>query len=168
MSGGFISFTGEIRSSNPDVKKFVLARTYDELLATQSRDAIGLLTVSQAFSPDASKPPFYAGKPFKMQGNKVVPNLAAYNKWLDKDVVKMAEKYKGNLLELKAIRFDAGDEDEYKFIPINSRLFSKKLTSLHIPHQFEEYNGDHRNRLWGLTGRIYNEVLAFVYDNMLK
>jgi S-formylglutathione hydrolase FrmB len=161
MSGGFVSFTGEIVSNNLEIKKFVLAKTTDELLATQSRDAIGMLTVSQAFSPNPSKPPFYADKPFKMQGNKLVPNPSAYNKWLENDVVKMAEKYKENLLKLRGIKFDSGNEDEFKFIVANSRLFSTKLTALGVPHQFEEYNGDHRNRLWGLNGRIYNDVLPF-------
>lgn len=50
MSGGFMAFTGEINSKNPEIKKFVLAKTLDKLLATQSRDAIGILTVAQAFS----------------------------------------------------------------------------------------------------------------------
>lgn len=168
MSGGFISFTGEINSKNPGIKMFVLAKNTDELLATQNRDAIGMLTVSQAFSPNPKNPPFYADKPFKLQGNKLVPNLNAYNKWLENDVVKMAEKYKENLMELRAIKFDTGDEDEFNFIVANSRLFSKKLTALKIPHEFEEYNGDHRNRLWGLKGRIYNEVLPFVFDNLVK
>jgi S-formylglutathione hydrolase FrmB len=97
-----------------------------------------------------------------------VPNLIAYNKWLENDVVKMAEKYKENLLKLRGIKFDSGFDDEYEFIPINSRLFSKKLTALKIAHQFEEYNGDHRNKLWGLKGRIYNEILPFIFDNLVK
>lgn len=168
LSGGFVAFTGELNGKNPEIRKFVLAKTPDELLATQSRDAIGMLTVAQAFSPNPSNPSFYADKPFKMQGNKVVPNPSAYNKWLANDVVKMAEKYKENLLKLRAIKFDSGFDDEFQFIPINSRLFSKKLTALSIPHQFEEYNGDHRNRLWGLKGRIYNDVLPFVFDNLMK
>ena len=168
MSGGFVAFNGEINGKNPDIKKFVLAKTTDELLATQSRDAIGMLTVSQAFSPNPSNPPFYADKPFKLQGNKLVPNPSAYKKWIENDVVKMAEKYRENLLKLKAIKFDAGTDDEFKFIVVNSRLFSKKLTELKIPHDFEEYNGDHRNRLWGLKGRVYNELLPFIFDNFGK
>jgi hypothetical protein len=39
-----------------------------------------------------------------------------------------------------AVRTDA--EDEYKFIVVNSRKFSEKLTAAGIPHTFEEYNGD--------------------------
>ena len=100
--------------------------------------------------------------------HRIVPNPSAYNKWAANDVVRMAEKYQGNLLQLKAIKFDSGFDDEYKFIPIGSRLFSKKLSALGVGHEFEEYNGDHRNRLWGLEGRIYNELLPFISDNFEK
>ncbi len=168
MSGGFIGFAGEITSDNPDVRKFVLAKSYDELLATKRNKAMGMLTVAQAFSPNPSNPPFYADKPFKLKGKKIVPNQTAYNKWLENDVVKMAERYKENLLKLRGLKFDSGYDDEYEFIPINSRLFSKKLTLLNIPHQFEEYNGDHRNRLWGLNGRIYTDLLPFIFENIEK
>lgn len=168
MNSGFLSFNAELDPKNPEVKKFIQAKTIDELLATKSQNAIGLLMVSQAFSPNPAKPPFYADKPYKLQGNKLLPNLEAYNKWLEFDVVRMAEKYKENLLKLRAIKFDCGDEEDIKLIEINSRLFSKKLTDLKIPHQFEQYNGDHRNRLWGMKGRIYNEVLPFVFDNLEK
>ena len=166
LSGGFVAFTGEITPKNPDVRKFVLAKNYDDLLATKNSKTIGMLTVAQAFSPNPLTPPFYADKPFKMRRKKVVRNTIAYNQWLKNDVVNMADKYKANLLKLKALKFDSGFDDEYKFIPTNSRLFSKKLTALNIPHQFEEYNGDHRNRLWGLNGRIYNDLLPFIIDNM--
>jgi S-formylglutathione hydrolase FrmB len=168
MNAALICFCGEITPNNPAIVKSVKAKNLDELLATQSSIAIGLLTVSQAFSPNPSRPPFYADKPFKIQGTKLVPNTEAYNKWMANNPVLMAEKYKANLLKLKAIKFDSGNDDEYLFIIENNRLFSRKLTTLNIPHQFEEYNGNHRNTLWGLGGRIYNEMLPFVFDNIGK
>ncbi|MCD9189464.1 MAG: esterase family protein [Pyrinomonadaceae bacterium] len=168
MNSGFLSFTAELDSKNPDVKKFVTAKNIEEILATDNRNIAGMLMVSQAFSPNPSKPPFYADKPYLLKGNKLVPNPAAYQKWLENDVVKMAEKYKENLLKLRGIKFDCGNEEDIKLIEINSILLSKKLTILRVPHQFEQYNGDHRNRLWGLKGRIYNELLPFIFDNIEK
>jgi len=168
MNGGFICFAGENVPDSPDIKKFVLAKTYEDLLATQRNNAMGMLTIAQAFSPNPNNPPLYADKPFKMQGGKLVPDPEAYHKWLDNDVVNMADKYRENLLKLRGIKFDSADEDEWKFIRINNRLFSKKLTVLKIPHQFEEYHGDHRNRLWGLNGRIYTAMLPFVSDHLEK
>ncbi len=168
MNAALICFCGEVTPNNPAIVKSVKAKNIGELLATQSSIAVGLLTVAQAFSPNPSKPPFYVDKPFKMQGTKAVPDPEAYNKWVASNPVQMAERYKANLLKLKAIKFDLGNDDEYRFITENNRLFSRKLTMLKIPHQFEEYNGDHRNRLWGLDGRIYNDMLSFVYDNFGK
>ncbi|MEM7281736.1 MAG: hypothetical protein AAF438_08920, partial [Pseudomonadota bacterium] len=52
-------------------------------------------------------------------------------------------------------------------IPITSRVFSKRLTELGINHVFEKYNSDHRNRLWGRQGRLYNEVLPW-FSLLLK
>ena len=168
MNAALVCFCGEIKPDNSAIVKSVKAKTFADLLATNSAISIGMLTVAQAFSPNPSKPPFYADKPFKMQGTKLVPNPGAYNKWVANNPVQMAEKYKANLLKLKAIKFDSGNDDEYLFIIENSRIFSIKLTALKIPHQFEEYNGDHRNRLWGLKGRIYNDVLPFVFNNIGK
>lgn len=171
MNSAFIGFVGEFNTGDPQMKEFVQANTaedYAKLFAKRQYIAVGSLTVSQAFSPNPTNPPFYADKPFKMQGDKIVVNRTAYNKWLEHDLVKIAERYKENLLKLRGLKFDSGTDDEYKFIPINNRLLSKKLTELNIPHQFEEYNGDHRNRLWGLNGRIYTEVLPFVSDHLIK
>ncbi len=169
MNSALISPGGEINPGDSQVKEFVLAKTaqdYKDLFAKKQYVAVGLLTVAQAFSPNLSSPPLYIDKPFRMDRNKVVINPLPYEKWLEHDVVRMADKYKANLLKLRGLKFDSGYEDEYKFIPINSRAFSKKLTELGIPHSFEEYNGDHRNRLWGLNGRIYLELLPFISDHM--
>ncbi|QOI96495.1 MAG: esterase family protein [Flammeovirgaceae bacterium] len=165
MNSAFICFCGEIKPSNPDIVKFVKSTSYEDLLETKSLIAIGMLTVSQAFSPNTNNPPFYADKPYKMVGTKLIPDTNTYNKWIANNPVQMAERFKSNLAKLKAIKFDSGSEDEFLFIVENNRLFSKKLTTLKIPHQFEEYNGDHRNRLWGLRGRIYNDMIPFVFEN---
>lgn len=168
LNSGFLSFTDDLNPNNPDVKKFIEAKTIEELLATKNQISIGMLMVAQAFSPNPANLPFFADKPYKIEGNKLVPNPEAYSKWLEYDVIRMAETNKENLLKLRGIKFDCGDEEHIKLIEINSRLLSKKLTELKIPHQFEQYNGDHRNRIWGLKGRIYNEVLPFVFHNLVK
>ncbi len=168
MNGGFLSFTAELNPKNPDVRKFTLAKNTQELLATKSPNAISLLAVSQAFSPNTTNAAFLVDKPYKIQAGKMVPNPIAYSRWIERDVVQMAKKYKTNLLKLKAIKFDCGDQEDVKLIEINSRLLSQELSRLNVPHQFEQYNGDHRNRLWQLNGRIYNEVLPFVFDNLVK
>jgi len=60
----------------------------------------------------------------------------------------MVDTYRGNLLKLRGLRFDSGYEDEFLHIPPTARALSTELTARGIDHTFEEYNGDHRNRLW--------------------
>jgi enterochelin esterase-like enzyme len=57
-------------------------------------------------------------------------------------------------------------EDEYRFIPVNSRALSLALTNNGVDHIFEEYNGDHRNRLWGRNGRLYREVMPYLWQSL--
>jgi enterochelin esterase-like enzyme len=168
MNGGFLSFDAEFNTENPVLKIFIQANTIQELLATQNMVSIGLLGTSQAFSPNPAKPPFFADKPYMVQDGKLVPNPIAYDRWLASNAITMTEKYKKNLLKLKAIKFDVSNKEDFKLLELNNKLLSEKLTALKVPHQFEQYEGDHRNKLWGLQGRIYNEVLPFVFENLKK
>lgn len=166
MNSALFCFCGELTPDNPDFVKFIKAKTFDELLITQNFVAIGLLNLARAISPNPTDPPLYLDKPFMVKGNKLIPNREIYQKWDEKNAVNMTERYKENLLKLKAIKFDSGNEDDSRFIIENNRSLAKKLDALKIPHQFQEYNGDHNNKLWGLSGRIYNEMLPFVFDNI--
>lgn len=65
---------------------------------------------------------------------------------------------------LRGLRFDSGYEDEFTHIPPSARAFSSALTARGIEHVFEEYNGDHRNRLWGRTGRLATELLPYFWN----
>jgi enterochelin esterase-like enzyme len=168
MNSALFCFCGELIPENPAFIKFVKAKTLDEVLITENYIAIGLLNLARAISPNPLSPPLYLDKPFTIMGSKLIPNKEAYNKWFEKDAVQMAENYKDNLRKLKAIKFDSGNEDDSKFIVQNNRLLSKKLKALKIPHKFEEYTGDHNNKLWGLRGRIYNDLLPFVFENISK
>ncbi|MCI0606844.1 hypothetical protein L0156_27995 [bacterium] len=75
----------------------------------------------------------------------------------------MVRKYKENLLKLRGLRFDSGYENEFSHIPAGCRMLSHELTILGIDHVFEEYNGDHRNRMWGRRGRLYTEVFPYFW-----
>ena len=160
MNPGLIGWGGDLTIESPAFKSVLEAKTFDEILQGGALTA-GTLTVAQAFSPNPNKPPFYADFPFKMVDGKLQPDEPAYTKWQDNFPVNMVGKYKLNLLKLKGLKFDSGYDDEYRFIPINSRALSLALTSNGIAHVFEEYNGDHRNRMWGRGGRLSTEVLPF-------
>ena len=68
----------------------------------------------------------------------------------------MIDQYIGNLRQLKGIGFDAGDRDEG--IAARTRELDRVLTSYHIPHQFEIYEGDHLNHI---ADRIETKLIPF-------
>jgi hypothetical protein len=122
-----------------------------------------IVCIAQAFSPAPDRPPFYADFPFALLKGELRPAEPAFTKWEENMPVFMARRYEANLRLLRGLRFDTAWEDEYTHIPLGARALSRALTSLGVEHTFEEYNGDHRNRRWGRTGRIYTAMLPYFW-----
>jgi S-formylglutathione hydrolase FrmB len=125
--------------------------------------ALGIIVVAQAFSPNPNRGPLFIDLPFEVVDGSVRPAEPAFTKWQDNMPLMMVEKYAANLRRLRGFRFDSGYEDEFTHIPPTTRAFSAALTARGIDHVFEEYNGDHRNRMMGRTGRLANEVLPYFW-----
>lgn len=125
--------------------------------------AVGAIVVAQAFSPNPEKAPLFIDLPFAVVDGKLQPAEPAFSKWQENMPVHMVEKYAANLRKLRGLRFDSGYEDEFTHIPLTARALSAALTARGIEHVFEEYNGDHRNRMMGRTGRLANEVLPYFW-----
>ncbi len=126
---------------------------------------IALLSASHAWSPDPESPPFFAQLPFHWDRSvpHLVPQEPAYSQWRANMPLYMVEDpaIQANLRSLRGLRFDTALEDEFTHIPSTNRALSDRLTELGIEHQFEMYNGDHRNRLLGEGGRIHTEVFPY-------
>ncbi len=125
--------------------------------------ALGIIVVGQAFSPNPNNPTLYFDMPFSFVDGKLLPSDPAFTKWQENMPVHMVEKYSANIRRLRGLRFDSGYEDEFTHIPTSSRALSAALTARGIDHVFEEYNGDHRNRMMGRTGRLANEILPYFW-----
>lgn len=125
--------------------------------------ALGVIVVGQAFSPNPERPPLFVDLPFALVDGKVQPAQPAFSRWQENMPVKMVDKYAANLRKLRGLRFDSGYEDEFTHIPPTSRALSAALSERGIDHVYEEYNGDHRNRMWGRTGRLASEVLPYFW-----
>jgi S-formylglutathione hydrolase len=125
--------------------------------------ALGAIVVAQAFSPNPARGPLFLDLPFKLVDGKMLPSEPAFSKWQENFPIYMVEKYQANLAKLRGLRFDSGYEDEFTHIPPTARTLSNELTARGIEHVFEEYNGDHRNRLWGRSGRMASEILPYFW-----
>lgn len=162
MNPAIMGWSKDLTLDNPAFNVALAAKTPDDL-TKGGIYSIATLTVAQAFSPNPNRPPFYADFPFENVNGKLRPLEPAFSRWEENFPVKMVKKYRDNLMKLRGLRFDSGYEDEYLFIPPNCRALSAELTGNGIEHIFEEYNGDHRNRLHGRNGRLYNEVLPYFW-----
>lgn len=160
MNPALLGWAGDITADNRAYERAAVA-TPGSLDPKRDFYVPSLLCVAQAFSPNADRPPFFADLPFEIREGQLQKASAAHERWTQAMPLYLAEEYRDNLGELEALRFDAATYDLYTHITPTSRALSEKLTRLAVPHTFEEYNGDHRNRLWGRDGRIATVVLPY-------
>ena len=169
LNPAIIDWAGDLMIDSPAFRKVLQAKSYQELGQwAQAGDfyPAATVTVAQAFSPNPNKPPFFCDFPFEMKNGRMQPSEPAFSKWEARSATNMVKKYRDNLNKLKGYRFDSGYRDEYLFIPLTSREFSNELKNNGILHTFEEYNGDHRNRLPGKYGRMITEVFPYFWDHL--
>lgn len=162
MSPAVLGWGRDITIDNPAFASVLELKTPEEAMESGFY-VIGFIAIGQAFSPNPAHPPFYVDFPFTRVSGKLQPAEPAFSKWQQNFPVNLVGEYKSNLSRLRGLRFDAGYEDQFTHIPPTARALSTVLTAHGIEHVFEEYNGDHRNRLWGRTGRIATEVLPYFW-----
>ena len=104
-----------------------------------------------AWSPDPANPPQYFDLP--VQDGEVQPLVAA--KWMANSPLIMVSQYVPSLKQYRAIVMDVGNKDMLNSMNVD---FHNELTRLGIPHEFEEYEGDHGNRI---AARFENNLLTF-------
>ena len=121
------------------------------------------VTVSQAFLPNPTRPPFYCDFFMELEGG--VPTLHLENMrkteegfLLDQSLPQYAE----NLRRLRGIAFDWGRFDPTPAHVIANAAFSRQLEDLKIEHQAEEYRGGVWDRSWTPDGRFYERVIPFL------
>ena len=162
MNPAVLDWSGDLSIANPAFVSVLTMTTRDEVLKG-GLYPIGITCVAQAFSPNPKRPPFYVDLPFAPTGGKLQPAEPAFSRWEDNFPTNMAKRYRTNLQKLRGLRFDTAWEDEFTHIPPTTRRLALTLTHLGVEHVFEEYNGDHRNRLWGHSGRLSTTVLPYFW-----
>lgn len=161
LSPSVLGWSGDLSADNPAFG--IMASETDPTTHFETNFYVRVLIgVSQAFSPNPDRPPFYADFPFKISDGELVPNQPAHSRWESNFLANRVDAYLAQPVRLNGLRFDAGSKDEFTHIPPTSRALSEALTAMGVEHTFEMYNGDHRNRLWGENGRLYTEVLPYL------
>jgi enterochelin esterase-like enzyme len=116
-----------------------------------------LLAQAAAWSPNPGNPPLFLDLP--MKDGKVRPDIMA--KWVANAPNEMVEMYAANLNRYYAVAIEIGTKDG--LLRVNRELHDK-LTRLHVAHAYEEYDGDHVNKL---RERIGSRVLPFFARNLV-
>lgn len=152
-----LAWEEDLSSENADWARAIKLKDRDEL----SRSGFyprAFIALASSFSPNPNRPHLFVDLPFEQVGGKLRPVEPAHSKWLANFPLAMLRQYQSNLAKLRGLCLDAGTEDQYPHIPITARAFSHGLKRNGIPHAFEEYRGDHRNRI---RERLESKALPF-------
>jgi len=105
-----------------------------------------------AWSPNPSKPPFFVDLPF--ENGELQPMVVA--RWTANAPLALVDQSIPNLKRLKAIAFDAGDQDVR--IAATVKTLDAMLTNYQVPHFSEIYSGNHIDHV---AERIELKVVPF-------
>jgi S-formylglutathione hydrolase FrmB len=122
-----------------------------EMLKNADFGAQTTWAVAATWSPNPSKPPFYADMATK--GGVIDPLVLA--KWSANAPVAMVPQYVPELRSLTAIGIDTGDKD---FVNVDDKAMHEELLKFGIKHDWELYEGDHGNRV---SERLEKVVFPF-------
>lgn len=165
MSPAVLNWAEEMNVSNPAFKVIGAAREEKEVFNHFFN--LVLISLGRAFSPNEQKPPFYANLPATYAGDSMVVNVAVAKQWEENFPLNMINDHLPALKSFNGLKMDWGRNDDFPHIPVTCLQFSKKLEAYGVKHTAEEYNGDHGNRLSGMEGRIYTELIPF-FNSSLK
>jgi len=105
-------------------------------------DAINILAMTAAYSPNPDARPFPIDFPFDLHTGESKPDVWA--RWLEHDPVYMAERHADNLRRLRLLFIDCGTRDQFH-LHFGARILAQRLRALGVPHEHEEFDDDHTN-----------------------
>ena len=110
-----------------------------------------------SWSPNPTNAPFYLDLPTK-EGE---PQPLVMAKWAANAPLATLDQHIDTIKQLHALAFDAGSKDAS--IAASNKVLDGMLTNYQIPHTYEEYDGDHLNRI---AERIELKMLPFFTTNL--
>jgi hypothetical protein len=115
-------------------------RSREAFIKPADATLLGLLGVAAAFSADEDGT---VHLPFDSRTGVVRPEV--WQRWLDRDPVRMARRYAEALRSMRAIWIDAGTRDEY-FLDVGAEAFRAELRAIGVPDEvirFELFDAAH-------------------------
>ena len=103
---------------------------------------LNILGMAAAYSPNPASPAFGIDLPCDLETGAFREEI--WRRWLEHDPLVMLESRAEALRSLRLLHLDCGTRDEHN-LQLGARLFSRRLKELGIPHEYEEFDGGHRN-----------------------
>ncbi len=125
--------------------------------------APGFVAMSQAYLPNAERPPFYCDFIVEMKDGE--PVLKVENKRRLESRFHLDEllrEHGDGLRRMRGLAFDWGRYDTTQGHVYSNQAFTRKLDQLGIEHVAEEYNGGAWDKNWTEDGRFATRVLPFL------
>ncbi len=114
------------------------------------------LASAAAWSPNPKNPPLYLDLPVK--DGTIRPEIVA--KWVANAPLEMISQHVAGLMQQYQIVIDIGTKDT---LLASNRQLHDALLKLRVPHEYEEYEGDHTS---GVRERIERNLLPFFSKNL--
>ena len=154
-----LAMVEDVSLGNPAWSGMDRFTSLDGLLAEAARGdfyPLAIVALAAVLSPRVDRPPLYVELPARTESGIVVPSDPAHAEWLAAFPIARAREHAANLQRLRVLRFDTAFDDEFGHIPPGARMLADTLAAIGVPHVFEMYEGDHRNRM---RSRMTSEVL---------
>lgn len=140
-------------------------RPADSALAVATADQLrradirvqNMFARAAARSPDPRHPPFFGTLPVRRVHERIEINREVFAQWQRQSVLTLVADHPAALRRLKALAFDVGDEDQFGYAA-HGRTLDSLLTSLDLPHTFDEYHGRHSDKV---PERVATRMLPF-------
>lgn len=159
MTPAVLNWSDSTNTKLKDFKMIQKARNIDDL--EMSGRALVLVDLGRSFSPNLKRTPFFADMPVTYADNIEKIDSDAIKKWNTHLPTQMLDHYSEALKTLNGLKIDWGRNDLARHVPGTCLEFSKKLEKLGVKHFAEEYLGGHADRLSGMDGRVYTDLLPF-------
>ncbi len=109
-----------------------------------------------AYSPDPNRPG-QALLPFEIETGRLVADV--WERWLERDPVRMAPRHGDALAGMRRIYLDAGRGDEW-FLDLGAQAFADELRKLGVEYSLELFDGKHGGITYRYPGAIRELLLA--------
>jgi S-formylglutathione hydrolase FrmB len=103
---------------------------------------LNVLGMAAAYSPNPAAPPFGIDLPCDLESGAFREDV--WRRWLAHDPLVMLEAHADALRSLRLLYLDCGTRDEFN-LQLGARLFTRRLSELGVPHEYEEFDDGHRH-----------------------